>query len=309
VKAWTIGELLKVSADYLKQKGIDSPRLSAEILLAHQLHLTRVKLYLQYDQPLSEQEVEGYRALIRRRLSREPVQYITGAQEFWSMEFIVNPSVLIPRPETEVLVEQAVSLRKENPDLQEEGVNFLDLGTGCGALAVALAREFEKALICATDLSEEALRVARRNAERHGVKDRIDFRSGDLFMPFDGQAARFDMILSNPPYIPTEAFGVLSPEVREHEPRSALDGREQGMYYITRILKEAASYLVPGGWILMEMDPEQTPKAIRVIEETGQFTEHRRIQDYSHRYRVVMARKKSDPQSHETIPRLQHLSS
>jgi release factor glutamine methyltransferase len=292
VKAWTIGELLKVSADYLKQKGIDSPRLSAEILLAHQLHLTRVKLYLQYDQPLTEQEVEGYRSLIRRRLSREPVQYITGTQEFWSMEFVVNPSVLIPRPETEVLVEQAVALRRENPSLQEKGVNLLDLGTGCGALAVALACEFEKASIYASDLSEEALRVARQNAERHGVMDRIDFRCGDLFTPFAGKAARFDMILTNPPYIPTKALETLSPEVRDHEPRSALDGRDQGMYYVTRILKEAAGYLVPGGWILMEMDPEQTPQAIRVIEETGQFTEHRRIQDYSHRYRVVRARKK-----------------
>jgi release factor glutamine methyltransferase len=293
VKAWTIGELLKVSADYLKQKGIDSPRLSAEILLAHQLHLTRVKLYLQHDQPLTEQEVEGYRALVRRRLSREPVQYITGTQEFWSMEFIVNPSVLIPRPETEVLLEQAVLLRRENPNLQAEGVALLDLGTGCGALAVALAREFGKASICATDLSEEALKVARRNAERLGVKDRIDFKCGDWFTPFAGKTTRFDMILSNPPYIAAEAMESLSPEVRDHEPRSALDGREQGMVHINRILREAAGYLVPGGWILMEMDPEQTPKAVRIIEETGQFTEHRRIQDYSHRYRMVMARKKT----------------
>ena len=292
MKAWTVGELLKVSADYLKQKGIDSPRLSAEILLAHQLHLTRIKLYLQYDQPLSEQEVEGYRALIRRRLSREPVQYITGVQEFWSMEFMVNPSVLIPRPETEVLVEQAVALAKENPKLLEEGVTFLDLGTGCGALAVALAREFQNALVCATDLTEDALQVARRNAERHGVKDRIDFRSGDWFMPFAGSTTRFDMILSNPPYIPTEALESLAPEVREYEPRSALDGREQGMVDVTRILKEAPGYLAPGGWILMEMDPEQTLEAIRMIEEAGAFAEHRRIQDYSHRYRVVMARKK-----------------
>jgi len=292
VKAWTIGELLKVSADYLKQKGIDSPRLSAEILLAHQLHLTRVKLYLQYDQPLTEQEVEGYRSLIRRRLSREPIQYITGTQEFWSMEFIVNPSVLIPRPETEVLVEQAVSLSKQNPNLLEEGANLLDLGTGCGALAVVLAREFKKALIWATDLSEEALEIAHRNAERHGVRDRIEFRAGDWFTPFAGKASRFDMILSNPPYIPAEAFETLAPEVRDHEPRSALDGRAQGMYDITRILREAANYLVPGGWILMEMDPEQIPKAIQVIEETGQFAEHRRVQDYSRRYRVVMAKKK-----------------
>ena len=294
MKAWTIGELLKVSADYLKQKGIDSPRLSAEILLAHRLHLTRVKLYLQYDQPLTEQEVEGYRALVRRRLNREPVQYITGAQEFWSMEFIVNPSVLIPRPETEVLVEQAVLLGKEDPNLQREGINLLDLGTGCGALAVVLAREFEKALICATDLSEEALGVARLNAERLGVKDRIEFKCGDLFVPFAGEAARFNLILSNPPYISTEAFEALPPEVRDHEPKSALDGREQGMYYIDRILKEAAGYLLPGGWILMEMDPEQTPKAIRILEDTGRFTEHRRIQDYSHRYRMVMAKKSKE---------------
>ncbi len=292
MKVWTIGELLKVSADYLKHKGIDSPRLGAEILLAHQLHLTRVKLYLQYDQPLTEQEVEGYRALIRRRLSREPIQYITGTQEFWSMEFIVNPSVLIPRPETEVLVEQAVSLSKQNPHLQGEGVNLLDLGTGCGALAVALAREFKKALIWATELSEGALQVARRNAEKHGVRDRIEFRAGDWFTPFAGKASRFDMILSNPPYIPAEAFETLAPEVKDHEPKSALDGRAQGLHDITRILREAAAYLVPGGWILMEMDPEQTPKAIQVIEETGQFAEHRRVQDYSRRYRVVVARKK-----------------
>jgi len=292
VKAWTIAELLKVSADYLKQKGIDSPRLNAEILLAHQLRLTRVQLYLKHDQPLTDQEVEGYRALVRRRLSREPVQYITGTQEFWSMTFIVNPSVLIPRPETEVLVEQAVLLRRENPSLQDEGVNLLDLGTGCGALAVALAREFEKARIWATDLSDEALRVARRNAERLGVKDRMEFKCGDWFLPFAGETIRFHMILCNPPYISREAMEILSPEVRDHEPRSALDGREQGMQDITRILREAATHLVPAGWILMEMDPEQTPEAARIIEETGQFSEHRRIQDYSHRYRIVLAKRK-----------------
>jgi release factor glutamine methyltransferase len=192
-----------------------------------------------------------------------------------------------------VLVEQAISLGKENPNPLSGGLTLLDLGTGCGALAVALAREFDKALIYATDLSEEALRVARGNAERLGVKDRIEFRSGDWFTPFSGKGARFDMILSNPPYIPEDAFETLSPEVRDHEPRLALDGREEGMHDITRILKEASEYLVPAGWILMEMGPEQTPKAVRIIEETGQFTECRRIQDYSHRYRVVIARKKT----------------
>jgi release factor glutamine methyltransferase len=208
------------------------------------------------------------------------------------MEFMVNPSVLIPRPETEVLVEQAVLLRQANPKLQLEGVNLLDLGTGCGVLAVALAREFKEARIYATDLSEEALRVARRNAEKHNLLDRIQFMSGDLFIPFAGKRTRFDIILSNPPYIPSEAFDNLPPEVKNHEPRSALDGREQGMHYIARILNEAADYLVAGGWVLMEMDPEQIPTAVRIIEKRGQFMEHKRIQDYSHRYRILMARKK-----------------
>lgn len=292
MKAWTIGELLKVSADYLKQKGVEAPRLSAEILLAHHLRFTRIKLYLQYDQPLTEPEVEGYRALIRRRLSREPIQYITGTQEFWSMEFMVSPRVLIPRPESEVLIEQALALGRETPSFREEGVALLDLGTGCGALAVALAREFAKARIVATDLSEEALRVARGNSERHGMRARIEFRAGDWFAPFSEEAIRFHMILCNPPYIASEAFGSLCPEVREHEPRMALDGGEKGMAEITRILTEAGSYLHPGGWILMEMDPEQTLPAVRILEKTGQFDEHRRIQDYSRRYRVVMARRK-----------------
>ena len=292
MKVWTIGELLKVSADYLKQKGVEAPRLSAEILLAHQLRLPRIQLYLQYDQPLKDQEVEGYRSLIRRRLNREPIQYITGLQEFWSMEFKVNPRVLIPRPETEVLIEQAVSLGRETPSFREEGVQLLDLGTGCGALAVVLAREFEKARIFATDLSEEALEVARGNAETHGVQARIEFKTGDWFAPFAEEGILFHMILSNPPYIPSEAFGALSPEVREHEPRMALDGGEKGMADIHRILRDAGGFLHPGGWILMEMDPEQTLAAVRIIEETGRFDEHRRIQDYSRRYRVVMARKK-----------------
>jgi len=158
-------------------------------------------------------------------------------------------------------VEQAVLLARKIRIYKKRG-RFSGLGTGCGALAVALAREFHEALICATDLSEEALRVARGNAERLGVKDRIEFKRGDLFLPFAGKATRFDMILSNPPYISTEAFEALPPEVRDHEPKSALDGREQGMYYIDRILKEAAGHLLPGGWILMEMDPEQTPRPL-----------------------------------------------
>ncbi len=291
-RIWTIRDLLKVTADYLKEKEIESPRLSAEILLAHQLNTNRIKLYLNFDQPLNEKEISGYRSLIRRRLSREPIQYITGVQEFWSMEFIVGPHVLIPRPESEVLVEQAISLCKERGIPENHGLRILDLGTGCGTLAVALAQELQTASIWASDISGEALNFAGLNAKKHGLEERIEFRPGDMWQPFVDQGFTFDVILSNPPYIASEDLDSLPREVRDYEPRLALDGHEEGMFYIKKILLGGADYLKPGGWILLEMDPEQTPKALRLIEESDRYKEEKRVKDYSHRYRVVMAQKK-----------------
>ncbi|MCK5878690.1 MAG: peptide chain release factor N(5)-glutamine methyltransferase, partial [Holophagae bacterium] len=163
---WTIKDLLKVSADYLKEKQIDSPRLTAEVLLTHQLKTHRVNLYLNLEQPLSESEVSGYRELIRRRVQREPLQYITGVQEFWSLDFMVDPRVLIPRPETELLVEQAIALFKIASEQDTHPINILDIGTGSGALAVTLAKEIKSAArIWATDISPEAIELARLNAE------------------------------------------------------------------------------------------------------------------------------------------------
>ncbi len=290
-KSWTIKKLLKVTADYLKKKEIDSPRLSAEILLAHQLKTTRVELYLHFDQPLNDDEIAGYRSLIRRRLGREPVQYITGSQEFWSMDFIVGPQVLIPRPESEILVEQVISLYKEKRMPGNRSPRILDLGTGCGPLAISLARELEEASLWASDISEAALDFARLNAKKHGLKNRVEFMLGDLWHPFADQGLTFDAIFSNPPYIVPEIFPSLSPEVRDHEPRLALDGRDEGMYYIEKIIKHGSKYLNPDGWILLEMDPEQTPKALGLIEESGRYGEKKRVKDYGHHYRVVMAQK------------------
>jgi release factor glutamine methyltransferase len=292
-KSWTIKKLLKVTADYLKKKEIDSPRLSAEILLAHQLKTTRVELYLHFDQPLNDDEIAGYRSLIRRRLGREPIQYITGSQEFWSMDFIVGPQVLIPRPESEILVEQVVSLYKEKRMPGNRSPRILDLGTGCGPLAISLARELEEASLWASDISEEALDFARLNAKRHGVENRVEFMLGDLWQPFVNLGLTFDAILSNPPYIVPEVLVSLSPEVRDHEPRLALDGRDEGMYYIEKIIKDGAGYLNPDGWILLEMDPEQTPKALGLIEESGRYGGKKRVKDYGHHYRAVMAQKAS----------------
>jgi len=289
---WTIKDLLAVTTEYLKKKEIESPRLSAEILLAHQLNINRVKLYLNFDQPLNNREIAGYRVLIRRRLNREPIPYITEIQEFWSREFTVNPQVLIPRPESELLVEQVLLLCKGERLSENKGVMILDLGTGCGALAISLARELENARIWGSDISAEALRIARLNAGKHGVEDRIEFMEGDLWQPFRDLGLTFDIIISNPPYIASEDFGTLPPEVRDHEPRSALDGREYGMFFIDKIIMEGVNYLNSGGWLLMEMSPEQTTKALTRIEKCHQYGSKKRLKDYSHQYRIVMVQKK-----------------
>jgi release factor glutamine methyltransferase len=291
-KSWTIKDLLKVTGDYLKEKGINSPRLSAEILLALQLKIDRIRLYLNFDQPLHESEISAYRALIKRRLHREPLQYITGIQEFWSLDFAVGPQVLIPRPESELLVEQIVSLRREKKMLRSQNPKILDLGTGSGVLAIAIALELQGASVWASDISDEALAFARMNAKKHGVEKRIEFLLSDLWQKFMDLSFFFDVIVSNPPYIASDHISSLAPEVRDYEPMSALDGGEQGMYFIKEIIKEAPKYLDAGGWILLEMDPEQTTMALELMSKNNDYVEKRRIKDYSGHYRVVMARKR-----------------
>jgi release factor glutamine methyltransferase len=289
--AWTIKGLLKVSCDYLKKKQIDSPRLTAEVLLARQLRSDRMNLYLNLDQPLTEEEVSGYRALIRRRLQYEPLQYIIGIQEFWSIDFVVDPRALIPRPETELLVEHALRLLKIASESENQEPNILDLGTGCGILAVSLAKEVPNAQIWATDNSPGALELARLNAQRHGVSHRIQFREGDLWEPLMNLGITFDIILSNPPYVASEEYKDLPPEVRDYEPKSALDGGNGGTYYIERIITEAPFYMKPKAWILLEMAPDQTEKALALMKQIEDYGEKTRIRDYSRLYRLVMAQR------------------
>ena len=290
-KSWIIKDLLKVTADYLKEKEVDSPRLTAEILLSHQLNTDRVNLYMNFDKPLTEKELSGYRSLIKRRLRHEPIQYITGSQEFWSLDFMVDPQVIIPRPESELLVEQAVKRIGANFTPQNQSPKILDLGTGSGALAISVAKEVPQARIWATDLSAAALSLARSNAEKHGVSERIQFMRGDLWDPIINLDITFDIIISNPPYITSEEYNNLPPEVRDYEPRLALDGHEGGMYFIEKIIRGGLDYLSPGGWLIMEMSPDQTEKALLLIEQINGYGEKTRIKDYSHTYRVVMAQK------------------
>jgi len=292
-KRWTIQEILNLTTDFFREKGIDSARLCAEVLLSHQLKKSRLELYLEYDQPLCRDEIAGYRSLVRRRSKREPLQYITGHQEFWSLDFFVSPAVLIPRPETEILVEEAIRLKQGNRLSDNTCPTILDLGTGSGAIAISLAKEIECATVWASDISPEALAVAKENAKYHNLDNRIRFCQGDLWEPFLGNSIRFDMIISNPPYISTEAFNTLQPEVGCYEPRVALDGHEGGMYYIQRLIEESGSYLKSGGWLLIEMDPDQTERALYLLDAMQTFGYKERVLDYQRKFRLVKVQKKN----------------
>lgn len=245
---WTILKVLQWTTGYFTRKGIEQPRANAEVLLSHVLGLERLQLYLRYDQPLVDGELARYRKAVQRRAAHEPTQYITGRQEFWSLEFEVNPSVLIPRPETEILVEKALE------SLGTDTARALDLGTGSGAIAVTLAHECPSLGILATDRSPEALVVARRNAIRHRVDNRIAFVAMDLFGAIDPARVSFDIIVSNPPYIDNADLEKLAPEVIHHEPASALlGGGTDGLGLILKILNQSPPYLKPGGTILLEI--------------------------------------------------------
>ena len=290
-KTWIIKDLLAVSIDFLKSKNIESPRLSAEILLSHQLKTDRLKLYLEYDQPVGEKDLSQYRAMIKRLVDCEPVQYITGTQEFWSMEFIVNRSVLIPRSETEILVEQALKIYREEYADKNPDISVLDIGTGSGAIAIAVASEIEKAKICAVDISSKAIDIAKLNAAKHGMENRISFYEGDLFKPFVKDHQSFDIIISNPPYVTTKEYEDLPKKIKDFEPKLALESGDDGLSHIRVILEKACGFLNPGGCLMLEMDPLQTDSAIQIIHSSSGYTASQVIKDYSNKDRAVIARK------------------
>ena len=240
---WTTLKLLEWTQGYFAQKGVDAPRLTAEVLLAHALGCDRVRLYLDFDKPLGELELATYRELVRRRAEREPTAYLVGEKEFYGRRFRVDPRVLVPRPETELVLEAALSALPA-------GGRALDLCTGSGALGVSLALERPGAQVVATDLSAEALEVARDNATRLGAAG-VTFLAGDLYGPV-APGHPFDVIVSNPPYVPRGELDTLPPEVRR-EPRLALDGGEDGLAISRRIAAGAPSRLRPGGALVLEM--------------------------------------------------------
>jgi release factor glutamine methyltransferase len=289
---WTIIDLVTWTTGYFKNHNIDSPRTTAEIFLAHVLNLRRIDLYLRYDQPLNEEELNQFKSLIRRRLRREPVAYIIGFREFWSLEIEVTPHTLIPRPETECLVEVCLSSLPKFTMSEKKPRKFriLDLGTGTGAIILAIASERPGHEFFATDRSIEALKTAKRNAEKHGLENSIHFMAGDWLTAFK-EGPLFDMILANPPYIPTKTIPLLQPEIFHYEPHEALDGGLDGLYCLRQITGSAPLFLKPGGVLIMEMGYDQMAGMERVVGTAGSYGSVDFFKDYGGNNRVVKMQK------------------
>jgi release factor glutamine methyltransferase len=280
----SILDVIQRSTEFLSKKGVASPRLQVELLLAHLLRMPRMQLYLSFDRVLTTAELDALRALVQRRGQREPLQYIIGSTCFCGLEIAVNRDVLIPRPETELLAERAWTfLQKVAGDAK-----VLEIGTGSGCLAIAVVLHAPRAKICATDLSGPALELARRNAETNHVSGRIQFFQGDLFGAAPAKA-RFDLILSNPPYIPSARIDTLETEVRDHEPRGALDGGADGQDFYRRLAEEAGEWLTATGCVMVELDDEGA-STTREIFQRERWRVEGVEKDYNGQERILIAR-------------------
>lgn len=283
--AWTIRALMEWTEKHFQQKGFESPRLEAQLLLAHALECRRVELYTRWDEVIQEDRRSRFRELVQRRLEGCPAMYLVGRREFYTLDFEVTPAVLIPRPETELLVTEAL---KKIRDISEPRV--LDVGTGSGCIAVAIAHRSRNAQVTAIDVSAEALAVARRNAERHGVAERIQFSPSDLFGGL-AENAEFDVIASNPPYVSRDEFERLAEHVQNFEPKLALDGGDDGFAVYDRLIPGARKHLRAGGWLLLEIGASQEAGIRERLEKSGYLIE-RFQRDDSGLPRLAIAQKK-----------------
>ncbi|MBQ5636536.1 MAG: peptide chain release factor N(5)-glutamine methyltransferase [Selenomonadales bacterium] len=277
-EVWTIGKILNWTKQYFEEKGVDSPRLDAEVLLSHILKCDRIHLYVNFDRPLVGEELSSFRQMVKARAQRMPVAYILGEKEFMGHSFRVTPDVLIPRPDTEILVEEAIRLLAE-----KEAPRIVDIGTGSGAILLSVLKGTEGSTGVAVDLSSAALAVAKSNGERLGLADRAEFRLGDLYAPVDGL---FDAILSNPPYIPVRDMDGLSPEVKQ-EPEMALVGGADGLDFYRRLIDDAPRYLKEGGIVLFEVGIGEAQDVAELGKRRG-FSAQRILPDYAGIDRVVV---------------------
>ncbi len=287
-KMWRVVDLLDWTVGYFQQHGIPNPRLDAEVLLGHLLEKSRLQLYLHFEMPVFQEHLTPFRELIKKRIAHTPVSYLTNRKEFMSLDFYVDERVLIPRPETEQLVETILTTKTENFQ------RLLELGTGSGVIATSLAVQQPEWKIVATDLSESALTVARKNAETHACVSQIEFLSGDLFEPVEAintnRDTRFDWIVCNPPYIKNTERDTLSPDVRDHEPEIALFAGDDGLAVIRRLIAEAPKYLAPSGKLILEIGATQADAVRTLLEAESAYTTYELFKDYAEKERIVLAR-------------------
>ena len=286
-KMWRVVDLLDWTAEYFQQHGVPNPRLDAEVLLGHLLEKSRLQLYLHFEMPVFQEHLTPFRELIKKRIERTPVSYLTNRKEFMSLDFYVDERVLIPRPETEQLVETVLTSKTE--DFQR----LLELGTGSGVIATSLAVQQPEWEIVATDISEPALAVARQNAETHACAARIKFLSGDLFEPIEAmntdEEPQFDWIVCNPPYIKNTERDTLNPDVRDYEPEVALFAGDDGLAVIRRLIVEAPKYLAPGGKLILEIGETQADSVRALLDAESAYCTYELLKDYAEKERVVFA--------------------
>jgi release factor glutamine methyltransferase len=293
-ESWTIGRLLQWTADYLKSHGSESPRLDAEVLLAETLHCQRIDLYTRFDELPGDEVRAAFREWVRRRAEGTPVAYLVGRREFYSLSFRVTRDVLIPRPETELLVVAVLDLMKKR-DANSLGANtdvaIADVGAGSGIIAVCLAKHLQNSRVTAIEISPAALAVAMDNAQQHGVQQRINFEQSDLFAAVPAER-QFDFVVSNPPYVAEAEFAKLADDVRKFEPRGALVAGPRGTEVIERLIPQAAERLLPGGYLLLEVSPMIHDSACALIAADGRFEPGPTIRDLARLPRVVQAKKR-----------------
>ena len=328
--SWTVMGILKWAADYFRAKGVSEPRASAEVLLAHALNLSRLELYLRHDQPLTPEELARFKALVVRRRQGEPPAYITGRKEFWSLDFKVTPAVLIPRPETEVLVQALLEASQPKTEYRDQGSGIssefavneppslskpwiigdleeeiqktengkqktgflwgLEVGTGSGAVVIALALELPEMRWVGIDISDGALTVARDNARRHGVAERIYFIRSDLMSAIKAEP-RFHLVVANLPYVPRPVWEKLPADIKDFEPREALLGGDDGLALLKPLISQAHRVLASGGRLALEVADGMAPKVVEMLQETEAYQSVEILKDYQGADRVVLARR------------------
>ena len=288
-KIWTIGRILKWTEQYFKDKGIESPRLDAEVLLAHVLEKQRIYLYVHFDEPLQPGELAAYREMIKKRVLRVPVAQILGEKEFMGLTFKVTADTLVPRPDTEILVQAAVDRLRAMAG--EEPLRFADIGTGSGAICLSVLHYLAGTVADTVDISPAARAVAEENAASLGLADRITFHTGDLLQPLSGIS--FAAILSNPPYIPEADIVKLAPEVRLKEPHTALSGGQDGLDFYRRLANEAPAMLVPGGFTAFEVGIHQAGDVADLLKANALIDRTEILPDYAGIDRVVVGWRKN----------------